>query len=80
MRKVPLTITLPENVVRDMRSYVSQRQISNFISELVQQEISKKKEILAKAFEELAKDEHANEEAKLWDTTIGDGLDETNEY
>lgn len=80
MRKIPITITLPEDVIRDMRSYISQRKISQFISELVKKEIANKKKALIKEFQEAAKDEEMNAEFEIWDSCIGDGLDEANDY
>jgi hypothetical protein len=80
MRKVPITLSLPEDLVNDLHVYVSNRQISRFIAELVQKGIQEKKEILAREFEEAAKDEERNKEIELWDKFMGDGLDETNAY
>lgn len=80
MRKVPITLSLPEDLVKDLHVYVSNRQISRFVTEQVQKGIQEKKEILAREFEEAAKDEERNKEIELWDQFIGDGLDETNAY
>jgi hypothetical protein len=80
MRKVPITITMPETLIFDLHSYIPRRQVSNFISKIVFDELEHKKEMMAAAFREAAKDEELNDEFKLWDACIGDGLDETNEY
>lgn len=80
MRKVPITITLPENLIRDLHSYIPRGQLSRFISQAVFDELEHKKEKMARAFREAAADEDLNEEFEIWDTCIGDGLDETNDY
>ena len=79
-RKTHISITLTESLIRDLRTYVPQRQVSKFIQELVQKEIDHKKEMLTKAYQEAAQDEERNAEIALWDNLIGDGLDETNDY
>ena len=35
MRKVPITLSLPESLVRDLHLYVSKREISKFVAENV---------------------------------------------
>lgn len=80
MKKVPITITLPESLIRDLHSYIPRRQLSSFISKAVFDELEQKKEKMAIAFREAANDEDLNKEFEIWDTCIGDGLDETNNY
>jgi len=80
MRKVPITITLPENLIRDLHSYIPGRGISGFVSILIQKGLEEKKCSVAKQYREAAADEERNKEAAEWDIFIGDGLDETNEY
>lgn len=80
MRKVPITITLPEDLIRDLHSYIPRRQLSSFISKAVFERLEHKKESMASAFREAATDEELNQEFDVWDTCIGDGLDETNDY
>lgn len=50
----------------------------DFFMNLPRKSFNKKKE-LAQAFREAAKDEELNAEFEIWDTCIGDGIDETNE-
>lgn len=80
MKKVPITITLPESLIRDLHSYIPRRQLSSFISQAVFDELEHKKEKMAMAFREAATDEDLSEEFEMWDTCAGDGLDETNDY
>lgn len=80
MRKVPITITMPENLIRDLHLYVSQRGISSFVSGLVRQGLEEKKQLLAKEFEEASKDEERNAELSEWDSLSGDGLNDQNDH
>lgn len=80
MKNIPITLTLPEDLVKDLHLYVSNRQVSKFVAQLVEQGIKIKKEKLAREFQEASKDAERGEEIELWDTASGDGLDETNEY
>lgn len=80
MRKMPITITLPETLIRDLHLYIPERGISRFISILIQKGLEEKKYSIAQQYREAAADEERNREAAEWDVCIGDGLDETNEY
>ena len=80
MRKVPITITLPETLIRDLHLYIPERGISGFISNLVEKGLEEKKYIAAQEYREAAADRERNKEAAEWDVCIGDGLDETNQY
>ncbi len=79
-RNIPITLTLPESLVRDLHLYISRRQISRFVSEMVEKGLEHKKELLAREFREADQDTERNAEIELWDTLTGDGLDETNDY
>lgn len=80
MRNLPITLTFPEEFIRDLHSYVPKRQLSRFFYEIAQKEIEHKKQELAQAFREAAQDEDLNAEFEVWDTCVGDGVDESNEY
>jgi hypothetical protein len=80
MRRLPITLTLPENLIKDLHFYLSSRQISRFVAEQVEKGLQEKKDLLARAYKEAAEDEEMNKEIELWDQCIGDGLDESNEY
>lgn len=80
MRKIPITITLPESLIRDLHLYIPERGISGFVSGLVEKGLEEKKYSVAQQYREAAADEERNREAAEWDVCIGDGLDETNEY
>lgn len=80
MKNIPITLTLPESLVKDLHLYIARRQISKYVAELIEKGLESRKEILAREYREAAKDDERNSEIKLWDTLVGDGLDETNEY
>lgn len=80
MKNIPITLTLPEELVKDLHLYISNRQISKFVAQLVEQGLKRKKEMLAREFQEASQDIERKGEIELWDTAMGDGLDETNEY
>jgi hypothetical protein len=80
MKKIPITLSLPEDIVKDLHLYVSRRQISKFVAEMVTKGLETQKQKIAKEFQEASQDNERNSEIEIWDTLIGDGLDETNSY
>ncbi len=80
MKNIPITLTLPEDLVRDLHLYISNRQVSKFVAQLVEEGLKIKKDLLAREFQEASQDAERSEEIELWDTVSGDGLDETNGY
>jgi hypothetical protein len=80
MKNVPITLTLPENLVKDLHLYISRRHISKFVAQMVEKGLESRKEMLAKEFREASQDSERNAEIEIWDTTLGDGINETNDY
>ncbi len=80
MSNIPITLTLPEELIKDLHQYIAKRQISKFIAELVAEGLEVEKNKLAKEFQEASQDTTRNEEIEIWDTLSKDGLDETNAY
>lgn len=80
MRNVPITLTLPENLVKDLHLYISRRQISKFVAQMVAKGLETEKQKLAREFQEASKDKERNTEIEIWDTLSAEGLDETNGY
>lgn len=80
MKKIPITISLPEDLVRDLHLYVDKRGISKFIAQSAASELAKEKERLAMSYRQANEDEERNKEAEEWDSLNMDGLDERNEY
>ncbi len=70
-----INITLPDDLARDFRRSIPVRKRSSFIAEAVKEKLPKRN--LKK---ELIKSLQANrklyeEEGKIWDVTVADGLD-----
>ena len=81
MKHEHLTISIPEDVKRDLYLYVEPRGISRFITNAVVEKLKNSKLSLEEQYKLAAKDEKSNQEFKEWESTmIGDGLDETNEW
>jgi hypothetical protein len=79
-RNIPITLTLPESVVKELHLYISKRQISKFVTKMVEQGLESEKEKLAREFREASQDKERIAEIELWDTLTEEGLDETNTY
>lgn len=80
MKNVPMTLALPEDLVKDLHLYISRRQISKFVAQMVAKGLEIEKQKLAREFQEASKDPERKAEIELWDTAIGDGINETNSY
>lgn len=80
MKNLPITLTLPEDIIKDLHLYISKRQISKFVAEMLRKALEHKKKLLAHEFQEASRDQERNAEIALWDTLSGEGLDETNSY
>ena len=80
MRHIPITLTLPESLVKDLHLYISKRKISKFVAQTVAKGLERKKRKLAREFQEASQDAERNAEIELWDTLSGDGLNEMNSY
>lgn len=80
MKNLPITLTLPEELIRDLHLYISKRHISKFVAQMLEKEIARKKKLLAREFQEAAQDLDRNSEIELWDTLSGDGLNDANAY
>lgn len=80
MRRMPITITLPEILIRDLHLYIPDRGISGFVSGLIEKGLEEKKLKVAQQYREAASDYERNREIEEWNPVLGDGLDETNEY
>lgn len=79
-QNVPITLTLPEDLVKDLHLYIPRGKISKFVARMVAKGMETEKQKIAREFREVSQDIERNSEIELWDTTIGDGLNETNDY
>ena len=81
MKNIPITLTLPESLVKDLHLYISRRQISKFVAQMVEKGLETKKEMLAREFREASQDAERNAEIELMGYFKQEtGLDETNAY
>lgn len=80
MRNIPITLTLPESLVKDLHLYISRRQISKFVAQVVTKGLETEKQKLAREFQEASQDTERNAEIELWDSLSEDGLNEENAY
>jgi hypothetical protein len=80
MKNIPITLSLPEEVVNDLHLYVSKRQISKFVASMVAKALEAEKMRLANEFKEASSDQDRNAEIEVWDSLNGEGLNETNRY
>lgn len=75
MKSQRINITLPYELIRDIQMNIPQGKRSEFIAKAVSEKLGKKRDIK----KELIKSLKANyklykEEAKTWESTLGDGL------
>jgi len=82
MRKqnIPITLSLPASLVKDLHLYVAKGKISQFVAEIVEKGLETEKEILAREFREANDDKERNAEIELWNSLSDEGLDESNKY
>jgi hypothetical protein len=80
MKNIPITLSLPESLVRDLHFYVPRRQMSKFVANLVQKGLSSEREKLAREYHEASLDSERQTMIEEWDIAEGDGLNETNTY
>ena len=66
--------TIPEDVLEEFNHIVPKRQKSKVISQLLKEEVEKRKRELYKIAQEVEKDKKLSQEMKHWEITMGDGL------
>jgi metal-responsive CopG/Arc/MetJ family transcriptional regulator len=81
MKHERITISIPQNIKRELYLYVKKRGISRFITEAVIEKLKERKLSLEEQYKLAAQDEELNREFKEWeDATIGDGLNDSNKW
>ena len=70
MGNVPITLTLPESIIKDLHLYISKRQISKFVARMVENGLETEKQKLAQEFQDANKDDERNSEILIWDTLL----------
>lgn len=67
MRNIPITLTLPENLVRDLHIYISRKEISKFVAQTIAKGLNTEKNRRAREFQEAGRDTERNKEIEIWD-------------
>ncbi len=68
-------VSLPEDLVRRMRSLIPNRMRSKVIAKLLEEELARREEELYQCATEVEKDEALNKEMDEWEATVGDGIE-----
>lgn len=76
MHRHKATYTLPDEVLRELNTFVEQRQRSRFVAEAIQLALQMKKQDLEKAYKEAALDQERLAEIEEWKATELEGWDE----
>ncbi|MBI2119299.1 MAG: hypothetical protein HYT97_06705 [Elusimicrobia bacterium] len=74
---VRVNFMLPRDVYSALKSLIPERKRSQIVTNLLQSEIRKREQELFKIAKSVEKDSALNAEMKDWNTTIHDGLGET---
>lgn len=67
-------ISIPDKIASRMRAVIPQKQRSEVIVQLIEQEIAKREKALYECAKAIEQDIALNQEMKDWDVTIQDGL------
>jgi hypothetical protein len=70
-------VSLPDDLVARMRTIIPTRQRSKVLAKLLEEELKKRENELYKCACEVDADEALNTEMADWDTTVGDGIEES---
>ncbi|AIF82029.1 hypothetical protein I862_07375 [endosymbiont of Acanthamoeba sp. UWC8] len=73
-----VTITINDQLYFRLKELVPSQQISKFISNSIQKELSLKEDSLLKAYEEAYSDPYRNEECEIWDILNQEILEKKN--
>ena len=74
---IRVNFMLPKEVYISLKALIPERKRSQVVTGLLQHEIKKRKNDLFKIAKSVDKDTALNSEMKEWDTTLKDGLGET---
>ena len=70
-----ILVSLPDDLVRRMKTVIPARKRSEVVKELLEAEIEKREKELFECAQAVEKDDALNREMAAWDTTTGDGID-----
>ena len=70
-----ILVSLPEDLVKRMKSVIPARKRSQVVKDLLEQEICRREEALFQCALAVEKDEALNQDMAAWDITVGDGIE-----
>ena len=70
-----ILVSLPDDLVKRMRTVIPAHQRSQVIKELLEAEIEKREREFLECAKEVEKDDMLNQEMAEWETTTGDGIE-----
>ncbi len=80
VKKVNQTFSIPVDISNELHVYVKHREMSRFVSDAIRKELEAKKDEMRKEFADMKHDSAQRQMMKDWESTLGDGIDETNEW
>lgn len=66
MKKVNVTFSIPEDIHKQLQSFVGQRKMSAFVAQLLSEALKRKKEILKQAYIDAENDSERNQIIHDW--------------
>lgn len=75
-KKINQTFSIPQDVSKELHTYVKRREMSQFVSDAIRKELLSRKDELRRAYLAVNQDEGQQEAMKEWENTIKDGSDE----
>jgi len=73
MQKV--IVSLPEDLVTRMRALIPNRQRSQVIARLLEEELKRREQELYECARQVERDEELNRDMEDWEATVGDGIE-----
>lgn len=70
-----ILVSLPNDLVKRMKSVIPVRKRSQVVKDLLEQEIARREEALFQCALAVEKDEALNQDMAEWDVTTGDGIE-----
>jgi len=70
-----ILVSLPDDLLRRMKTVIPARKRSQVVKELLEAEIEKREKELFECAQAVEKDDALNREMTEWDTTTGDGIE-----
>ena len=72
---VKILVSLPDDLLRRMKTVIPARKRSQVVKELLEAEIAKREKELFECAQAVEKDDALNREMAEWDNTTGDGIE-----